>query len=40
MVRSLTEVRGEMRDLTVKVGGQEETVASLLQTGRWIFDHI
>ena len=37
MVRSLDEVKEELRSLTVKVDGQEESVAGLLQTGRLFF---
>ena len=37
MVRSLDEVKEELRSLTVKVDGQEETVSGLLQTGRSFF---
>ena len=35
MVRSLDEIKEELRGLTVKVDGQEDTVAGLLETGRW-----
>ena len=37
MVRSLDEIKAELRSLTVKVDGREETVAGLLETGRWFF---
>ena len=37
MVRSLDEMKAELRGLTVKVDGQDETVAGLLDTGRWFF---
>ena len=37
MVRSLNEVKEELRSLTVKVDGQEESVSGLLQTGRSFF---
>ena len=34
VVRSLEEVKEELRGLTVRVDGQEETVAGLLESGR------
>ena len=37
VVRSLDEIKAELRSLTVKVDGREETVAGLLETGRWFF---
>ena len=37
MVRSLDEIKEELRGLTVKVDGQQEAVAGLLETGRWSF---
>ena len=37
LVRSLDEMKEELRGLTMKVDGQEETVAGLLETGRWFF---
>ena len=40
MVRSLDEVKEELRSLTVRVDGQEETVDGLLEAGRLIFYHI
>ena len=40
MVRSLDELKEELRSLTVRVDGQEETVAGLLEAGRLIFYHI
>ena len=39
MVRSLDEVKEELRSLTVRVDGQEESVVGLVQTGRSIFYH-
>ena len=37
MVRSLDEMKEELRGLTVKIDGQEETVAGLLNPGRCVF---
>ena len=37
MVRSLNGVKEELRRLTVRVDGQQESVAGLLQTGRSLF---
>ena len=37
MVRSLDEIKEQLRSPTVKVDGQEETVAGLLETGRLFF---
>ena len=37
MVRSLNEVKEELRSLTVRVDGQEQTVDDLMQTGRSFF---
>ena len=34
LVRSLEEVKEELRGLTVRVDGQEETVSGLLESGR------
>ena len=34
VVRSLEEVKEELRGLTVRVDGQEETVSGLLESGR------
>ena len=35
LVRSLEEVKEELRGLTVRVDGQEETVVGLLESGRF-----
>ena len=44
VVRSLEEVKEELRGLTVRVDGQEETVVGLLESGRFfliiVFDFI
>ena len=38
LVRSLEEVKEELRGLTVRVDGQEETVVGLLESGRFLFN--
>ena len=37
LVRSLNELKNELRSLTVRVDGKKETVDGLLKTQRWFF---